>query len=41
MKRLETIRTEARALCEQARADLEKAKREIEALILGKEGKHD
>lgn len=35
--KLEAIRDEARKLRQQAAADLEKAKREIEALILGKE----
>jgi hypothetical protein len=34
---LEGVRDKARTLREQARADLEKAERNIEALILGKE----
>lgn len=36
VEKLETVRDKARTLRGQARADLEKAKREIEALILGK-----
>lgn len=39
VKRLESLRAKACTLREQARADLEKAKRDIEALILGKETK--
>ncbi len=38
VKRIEAVRAKARALREQANADLEKAKRDIEALILGNEG---
>lgn len=38
VKRLETVRAKARVLREQAHTDIEKAKRDIEALILGKEG---
>lgn len=37
VKRLESVRAKARDLREQARSELEKAKRDIEALILGKE----
>jgi len=35
---LEAVRAKARSLREQASAQLEKAKRDIEALILGKDG---
>jgi type I restriction enzyme S subunit len=38
VKRLEAVRVEACTLSEQAHADIEKAKQDIEALILGKEG---
>jgi hypothetical protein len=37
LERAQTAKAQARQLFAQARADLEKAKREIEALILGKD----